>query len=411
VKIAVWHNLPSGGAKRALHDLVTGLLERGHAIQAWCPPTADQGFLPLSEIVPEHVVPLGQPRRTTGGLTRSVLDRFVPSLGRLDALDEHARRCAAEIDRLGFDVLFAHPCRFTRVPSIGRYASLPKVLYLQEPNRWLYEARPSLPWVAGTTGRGSRFARAGLVRAALDIAVVQGLRRLAREESLSARAFDLLLVNSYFSRESVVRTYGLNARVAYLGVDTTSFRELGLPRQDFVVGVGSITRNKGLELAIECVAAIAEPRPPLVWAANACSDPDYLRDVRARALVRGVNLDIRMHLPDADLVSLLNQAALVLCVSDLEPFGLVALEAAACGTPVVGVAEGGLRETIVDHETGLLVDRDVGAIACAIQRLRSDQPLARRLGQTAAQQVRALWSLPRSVERIEARLVEAAGGR
>jgi hypothetical protein len=58
VKIAVWHNLPSGGGKRALYDHVTGLLARGHTVESWCPPTADQDFLPLGTLVVEHVVPL-----------------------------------------------------------------------------------------------------------------------------------------------------------------------------------------------------------------------------------------------------------------------------------------------------------------------------------------------------------------
>src|SRR5229473_3089346 len=58
MKIAIWHNLPSGGGKRALYDHVRGLVARGHEVEGWCPPTADRSYLPLSTIVPEHVVPL-----------------------------------------------------------------------------------------------------------------------------------------------------------------------------------------------------------------------------------------------------------------------------------------------------------------------------------------------------------------
>ena len=57
MKIAVWHNLPSGGGKRALYNHVRGLRERGHTLESWCPPTADQNYLPLSELIAEHVVP------------------------------------------------------------------------------------------------------------------------------------------------------------------------------------------------------------------------------------------------------------------------------------------------------------------------------------------------------------------
>jgi glycosyltransferase involved in cell wall biosynthesis len=121
-----------------------------------------------------------------------------------------------------------------------------------------------------------------------------------------------------------------------------------------------------------------------------------------------VCLDVRLGISDADLVDLLNWAALVLYVPYLEPFGLVPIEAGACGAPVVGIAEGGLRETIVHDQTGLLVERDPAAVAGAINRLRSDEHLARRLGQAAAQRVRDVWTTRHAVDRIEAHLLDAA---
>ena len=58
IRIAVWHNLPSGGGKRALYDQVRGLTNRGYHIEAWCPSTADQNFLPLNSLIKEHIVEL-----------------------------------------------------------------------------------------------------------------------------------------------------------------------------------------------------------------------------------------------------------------------------------------------------------------------------------------------------------------
>ena len=58
MKIAVWHNLPSGGGKRALYDHVSGLVARGHEVEVWAPPTAHREYLPLGRIVREHIVPL-----------------------------------------------------------------------------------------------------------------------------------------------------------------------------------------------------------------------------------------------------------------------------------------------------------------------------------------------------------------
>ena len=77
-----------------------------------------------------------------------------------------------------------------------------------------------------------------------------------------------------------------------------------------------------------------------------------------------------------------------------ESFGLVALEAAACGTPVVAAAVGGLL-TLVDHgETGLLVDgRDPIAYAGAVAEVLADPSFATRLGEQAARKARGFtWS-------------------
>ena len=63
MRIAVWHNLPSGGGKRALYYHVRGLVERGHSVEAWCPSTSDRNYLPLSELITEHVVPIDIPQR------------------------------------------------------------------------------------------------------------------------------------------------------------------------------------------------------------------------------------------------------------------------------------------------------------------------------------------------------------
>jgi glycosyltransferase involved in cell wall biosynthesis len=88
----------------------------------------------------------------------------------------------------------------------------------------------------------------------------------------------------------------------------------------------------------------------------------------------------------------------------LEPFGLAPLEANACGLPVVAVAEGGVRETIIDQVNGLLVDNYPDAMAAAIQRLRNDPSFASRLGSTGRKAVEAKWGLDRALDRLEQHL-------
>src|SRR6266480_7945430 len=142
MRIAVWHNLPSGGGKRALYYHVRGLIERGHSVEAWCPSTSDRNYLPLSELITEHVVPINI-RQTGKFVARGpwLRELHKDELCQAKALDEHCRQCADGINRRNFDILFANSSIIQAVSSIGRYVKTKKVLYLQEPNRWLYEAR------------------------------------------------------------------------------------------------------------------------------------------------------------------------------------------------------------------------------------------------------------------------------
>ena len=397
MRIAVWHNLPSGGGNRAQYDHVRGLVGRGHTVEVWCPPTADRKFLPFGPEVREHVVALEQvsaPRRSdTWQLTLEV-ERS------LAAMEAHCRQCAAEIDQGGFDVLFANSCMAFRTNPIGRFAKTPAVLYLQEPMRWLYEAQPTLPWLARPRDASSPLRPSTYRSTFKDIRNLRNNRVQAREEANNAAAFRRILVNSYFSRESVLRAYGLDSDVCYLGVDAGHFTDRGLPRGTDVVGLGSFTPEKNHALCIEAVAAIAPPRPRLVWIGN-IAIPSYLDEMRRLAADRGVVFEPMVRVSDETVLDVLNHAAVMVYAPRLEPFGLAPLEANACGVPVVAVAEGGVRETVVDGENGLLVAHDPEAMGAAISRLLADPTLARQLGANARRAVETKWSLASATDRIE----------
>lgn len=210
-------------------------------------------------------------------------------------------------------------------------------------------------------------------------------------------------MNSYYSRESVQRAYGRASKVCYLGVDSSLFRNLGKKREGFIVGLGSFCPAKGIDLAIKAIALLEEPRPKLVWIGNG-GMMEYLEDMKRLALSVGVEFEAKNTIPDSELVDILNRAALMLYTSQLEPFGLAPLEANACGTPVVAVAEGGVRETIKDGLNGLLVDDEPEAIAQAIKLLLSDAELARQMGERGCQYVQQGWGLEKSVDRLEENL-------
>jgi glycosyltransferase involved in cell wall biosynthesis len=405
MKIAVWHNLPSGGGKRALYYQVRGLVERGHKVEVWSLDTASHTFLPLNEFATEHIVSAAAVNHSTPNwFSKRFARNYHSTIARMRSFDDACKRCADEIEAGDFDLLFANGTIQYAMPYIMQHAKIPSVVYLQEPYRYMYEAAPVLPWIGGATD----LKQAQLFhprRFMAEYPNLQTLRLLAKQEWLNARACDQILVNSYFSRESVLRAYGVNAKVCYLGIDTTLFRHLHLERERFIVGLGSFDPIKGIDLAIQAVSLLTEPRPPLVWVANSGSE-NYRAEMIRLAHSLGVDLRIEMGISDAELVAILNKAALLLYTPRLEPFGFAPLEANACGLPVVAVAEGGIRETVQDGVNGFLVDCEVECLARAVAKILQSPALARELAENGIAHVEQKWNLAASIDRLETMLLE-----
>jgi glycosyltransferase involved in cell wall biosynthesis len=402
MKIAVWHNLPSGGGKRALYHHVRGLVERGHTVESWCPPTADQTYLPLSELVTEHIVPFSWQPIAAKTYIGKLKAEYFNITDKIKAMDKHCQQCAQEINDGGFDLLFANACLFFRTTSIGRYVKIPKTIYLGEPFRPLYEAMPKPPWMALTPPKTSWRSPKYLQSFLLDLSKAQGWRIQIREEWLNAQAFDRILVNSMFSRESVLRAYGLDAKVCYLGVDTDLFRPTGVERENFIVGIGGIYLGKGIDRAISALGAIAaSQRPELIWIGNFSSE-SYQKEMEKLAKSLGVKVTFKVRITDEEIVDLLNRAAILIYTTRLEPFGFAPLEANACGTPVVAIAEGGVRETVKEGINGFLInDDDPVAIGEAILKLLERPALARQIGERAKQYIIENWTWNEALDRLE----------
>lgn len=405
MKIAVWHNLPSGGGKRALYSQVAGLVARGHQVEAWCPESADDRYLPLSEIITEHRLPIKLPAASSSLAYK--LKRKLQLHDRLlePEMDRHSQACAEAILQGGFDLAFVAPCRYFIVPRLGQFLSgrgLPVILYLQEPDRLRYEAMPELPWIARAASERLYSFPRRMARKVTDFVRNTRLRKDARRELEDAKRYDLILANSYFSRESIARAYGLDSRVCYLGYDAAQFHPLDPPpaRERFVLGLGSLHLIKGVETAIEALACLPSPRPTLLWVAN-YEDAHYRRDMDALAACLQVDFQVRIRVADSELVDLLNRASIMLYTSRLEPFGYAPIEANACGAPVVAVAEGGVRETVVDGLNGFLCDRDPHALAEAMNRLLTNPGLAAEIGRRGVQMAHERWSPEDSIIRLE----------
>ncbi|HTT92307.1 MAG TPA: hypothetical protein VMF65_22325, partial [Acidimicrobiales bacterium] len=201
MRIAVWHNLPSGGAKRALYDQVSGLLKLGHQLESWCPQSADQEFLRLGDLIPEHIV---EAERVPSSKTKNLWELAHDAHVQIEAMNRHCERCARQINHGDFDVLLAGACMEFGVTAIARYVNLPSVLYLQEPHRSLYEALPRPPWAADDRPSDWWYSPAELRKAVRRALQVRRNEVQVREEARNAAAFQTVACNSLFSRESIL---------------------------------------------------------------------------------------------------------------------------------------------------------------------------------------------------------------
>ncbi len=415
MKIAVWHNLPHGGGRRALQDHIAGLASRGHTVKIWqpsdvAPLNLRKGIAAELTLVDHHST-----YRSDAPSPRGLM-RLVAYQQTIATLNRNAAVTASMIHRSGCDVLFANTCRFMGSPFIGRHVEIPSLLYLQEPCRVHYEAMPENPWAApGRLTRAGNSAHA-LARRMENAVKVYAYRRKVREEIENARSYHRILVNSCYSRESILRAYGIEASVCYLGVDTELFHMQGSPnRLHMILTVGSVTRLKRIDAVLDALALVRHPRPRYVIVASTY-DEDYCRELVRNASRHGIEFELRRNVPDDELVSLLCRAKAVVYAPRLEPFGYGPLEANACATPAIGIDEGGLRETIVNGETGVLVENEPRHIADAIEMLCQDREARERLGARGREYVMERWTLQAANERLAAHLDQIvvrfpAGGR
>jgi D-inositol-3-phosphate glycosyltransferase len=235
-------------------------------------------------------------------------------------------------------------------------------------------------------------------------------QRLEGEAEVMASA-DRLVAATPTERAQMVWLYGANAgkiAVVPCGVDLNLFRPiqaekakrmLGLPAdRRIVLYVGRIEPLKGIDTLLRAMALVAPEIPR--WreelsviiiggaagagAARTNAELARLQQLRAQLGIEELVTFQGAQSQDT-LVYYYSAADMVVMPSHYESFGMVALEAMACGTPVVASRVGGLAHNVQDGQTGFLVpERDAGALAAKIRTLLLDESLRQRLGSQAS---------------------------
>jgi alpha-maltose-1-phosphate synthase len=243
-------------------------------------------------------------------------------------------------------------------------------------------------------------------------------------EKTAMATADGIIAVSKAMKTDVQTLYGTDPdriRVIYNGIDADRFRKIeepdiirsyGIdPDTPFILFVGRITRQKGILHLVNALPHL-DPGIQVVLCAGAPDTPAIGEEMeaavtRSREKTPNPVIWIDEMVPIPNLIALYSHAALFVCPSVYEPFGIINLEAMACRTPVAAAAVGGIREVVVHEETGLLVsfdpvgngnadplnpDKYARDLAAAVNRLMADPDRRRAMGWAARSRVEERFS-------------------
>ncbi len=183
---------------------------------------------------------------------------------------------------------------------------------------------------------------------------------------------DRIIAVSRAMQKDILNLYDVNAdrvQVIHNGIDAELYRhtrnaavldKYGIdPKVPFILFVGRVTRQKGI---VHLLSALhhTETHFQTVICADAADTQEIAAEVEAEMAEVRANTDknviwIKEMVPVELLIPLYSHAAVFICPSVYEPFGIINLEAMACGTPIVASSVGGIPEVVVHEKTGLLV--------------------------------------------------------
>jgi glycogen synthase len=242
-------------------------------------------------------------------------------------------------------------------------------------------------------------------------------------ERVAYQAADGVVAVSEAMKRDVHEEYGVapdRIRVIHNGIDLQQYRPTRDPAVlralhidpdvPFVLFVGRITRQKGIVHLVNAIKHF-HAGVQVVLCAGAPDTPEI--DAEMTAAVERARADsphqiiwIREMLPKEKIITLYTHAAIFVCPSVYEPFGIINLEAMACRAPVVASATGGIKEVVVDDKTGYLVPFDQDPVtsfprdpqkfardlAARINMLLQDEQKCRQFGDAGRRRVEEIFS-------------------
>ncbi len=318
-----------------------------------------------------------------------------------------SKKMALHIDKENFEYVFIHQSKdYVQAPFLISFLKTKTIFFCAEPQRIIYDK--GLLDTLKIDELKQKFSIMNIYTKStnmIDNICKQFLiGKIKKYDFQNVNNSNLILTNSYFSRENILSSYGIDSKVVHLGGDIFSNKKINIKssirRKNQVISIGSINPIKCFELIIYSIANIREEiRPDLLIIGNAVNR-DYLKKLTKISTDNNVNLLIKINITDLELKKNIQESLLFAYAPYLEPLGLVVIETMSLGLPVIGIREGGIRETIINNYNGFLVDRDVKTFSKKITELITNTDKYISMKQNSLKEVEKYWNWDSAYQRF-----------
>lgn len=352
--IAIFHEVDFGGARRTIDEFAKRLSKTFDLDLYYVDDKKEEGLRKNYKNVfyyPFH------PKFWKGKNWKIRLYKDTIELFKLHNLH---KKIAHDIKLKNYDYIFVHPSKFTQAPFLLKLLKNKCIYYCQEPLRIVYDKNLSnLSFVKFHKMLYEFFIRK--IRKTIDLRNIKSASQV--------------LANSKFSKNFIKKSYRINAKVCYLGVDANIFKPQNVGKSYDALFIGN--KDKDYKLLI-----------------------DALKFFKKKPKIKTIFREKGQSITDKNLVVTYNKSKVVVALNRNEPFGLIPLEAMACGIPVIAIGEGGYNESIINNKTGFLISRDPVELYNKISQIINDEKLRMDFGKSSKENVLKNWTWDKSVERF-----------
>jgi len=215
------------------------------------------------------------------------------------------------------------------------------------------------------------------------------------------KAYKILCISNFTKNQILKRIELNNLEVIKLGVDYNKFQQeiTDNSSRKIILSVGALKPRKGYHVSIPAIAEVKKKYPDIKYYIVG-GKPQKIYSDLVEKMDLGKNIEFLQGLSDEELINLYYKSDIFLLTpvtindNDFEGFGLVYLEAGACGKPVVGTYDCGAEDAIINNETGFLVPQnDIKKTTEAILKLLDNQELAQKMGENGKKFAKKMdWS-------------------